>query len=108
MRSRSFTRVLFALLSLTTLVFAQSIYQAIVGNREFVSLNQISHADLLLIILCFNIIPAILLAGVWTVARKISERAGNWALSAAFLFLVTPFLFRAAQDVRFSLRALQP
>jgi hypothetical protein len=58
---RGSTLVFLALLSLTTFAFAQSVYQAIVGNAEFVVLNQITHADLWLIFLCFNLVPAIVL-----------------------------------------------
>jgi hypothetical protein len=93
-RSRSFLTVFVALLSLTTFAFAQSVYQAVAGNREFIVLNQVSHADLLLIILCFNVLPALVLAVVWIGARNfLGQRAANWFLSAAFLLLLLPFLF---------------
>ncbi len=93
MSKRTFTRVFVALLSLTTFAFAQSVYQAIAGNREFILLNQITHSKLLLIILCFNLAPALILAGVWRLLRQGSMRLANWFLSAAFLLLLTPFLF---------------
>lgn len=90
--TRSFPRVFLALLSLTTFAFAQSVYQAIVGNPEFVVLNQITHFDLLLIILCFNLLPAVVLALLWLGVGRVSEIAANKFLSAAFLLLATPFL----------------
>ena len=89
---RTFPLVFLSLLSLTTFAIAQSVYQAIVGNREFVVLNQISHADLWLIILCFNVLPAVVLALFWLAADRISARAADTLLSAAFLLLLLPFL----------------
>ena len=93
MRSRDFIRTFILLLCLTTFAFAQSVYQAVAGNREFLVLNQVSHADLLLIILCFNVLPALVLAMIWSIVRRTSELAGRRFLSAAFLLLLTPFLF---------------
>ena len=90
---RTFPVVLLALLSLTTFAVAQSVYQAIVGNAEFVVLNQITHADLWLIILCFNILPAVVLALLWLVANKISTPTADIFLSLAFFLLLIPFLF---------------
>ncbi len=89
---RSLPRIFLALLSLTTFAFAQSVYQAIVGNAEFVVLNQITHSDLLLIILCFNLLPALALALLWLGVEKFSPSAADKLLSAAFLLLATPFL----------------
>ncbi len=89
---RSFLAVLVALLSLTTFAFAQSVYEAVAGNREFVVLQRISHADLWLIIVFFNLIPPLVLALVWLGMRKISQRAADLFLSAAFLLLLTPFV----------------
>ena len=90
---RNFPIVFLALLSLTTFAIAQSVYQAIVGNAEFVILNQITHADLWLIILCFNVLPAIVIALLWLVANRLSSPAAEKFLSLAFLLLLTPFLF---------------
>src|SRR5215469_16650789 len=89
---RKFPLAFLSLLSLTTFAIAQSVYQAIVGNREFVVLNQISHADLWLIILCFNVLPAIVLAFLWLAVDKISAKVADNFLSAAFLLLLIPFL----------------
>ncbi len=55
-------KVFVALLSLTTFAIAQSVYQAIAGNPEFITLNRITHGDLLLIVLVFNVAPAVVLA----------------------------------------------
>ncbi len=90
--TRSFPRTFLALLSLTTFAFAQSVYQAIVGNAEFVVLNQITHSDLLLIILCFNLLPAVVLALLWLGVSRISKTAADKFLSVGFLLLATPFL----------------
>jgi hypothetical protein len=89
---RSRPLVFLALLSLTAFAFAQSVYQAIVGNREFVVLNQITHPDLFLIILCFNVAPAAVLWLLWLLVRRGKPAVGDVFLSASFLFLFTPFL----------------
>ena len=84
--------VFLALLSLTTFAFAQSVYQAIVGNAEFVVLNQITHADLWLIILCFNLLPAIVLTALWLGVRAGAPDAAGKFLSFVFFLLLIPFL----------------
>ncbi len=90
---RSRPLVLVALLSLTAFAFAQSAYQAMVGNREFVLLNQITHADLFFIILCFNVVPAVVLWLLWILVGRWKPAAADVFLSASFLFVLTPFLF---------------
>ena len=104
---RSFPLAFLTLLSLTTFAIAQSVYQAIVGNREFVVLNQISHPDLWLIIFCFNVLPAVVLALLWFAAGKSSAKAADNLLSAAFLLLLIPFFLElhrrfASPVLRFS------
>ncbi|HUI84741.1 MAG TPA: sulfatase-like hydrolase/transferase [Candidatus Binatia bacterium] len=89
---RAFLPVLVALLSLTTFAFAQSLYQAVAGNPEFVVLNQITHGDLWLIVACFNLLPAVVLALLWlALARRAAAAAGRFR-SVSFLLLLTPFL----------------
>jgi len=90
---RSLPLVFLTLLSLTSFAFAQSVYQAIVGNPEFVVLNQITHASLFFIILCFNVAPAIVLWLIWVLLRPRKPAAANAFLSTSFLLLLTPFLF---------------
>ena len=89
---RSLPLVFLALLSLITFAVAQSVYQAIVGNAEFVVLNQITHADLWLIILCFNLLPAVALAGIWFALSRLAPATAGTFLSAAFFLLLIPFL----------------
>jgi len=89
---RGFARTLLALLSLTTFAVAQSVYQAIVGNPEFVVLNRVSHADLWRIILRFNIVPALVLGLAWLIVWRVVPAAADKFLSAAFLLLLIPFL----------------
>ncbi len=89
---RRLALVFLALLSLTTFAFAQSVYQAIIGNAEFVVLNQITHSDLWLIILCFNLLPAAVMALLWLGVRSVSPATADQFLSFAFLLLLTPFL----------------
>ena len=89
---RSFPLVLLALLSLATFAVAQSVYQAIAGNAEFVALNQVTHADLWLIIVCFNVLPAVVLALMWLGVRVFAPRLADRLLSAAFLLLLVPLL----------------
>ena len=89
---RGFGRIFLGLLSLTTFAFAQSVYQAIVSNREFIVLNQVTHLDLLLIIACFNLLPAAGLALLWLRVDRVSPKAADKVLSAAFLLFATLFL----------------
>jgi hypothetical protein len=88
---RNVLPVFVALLSLTTFAFAQSIYQVIVSYPDLL-LNQVTHPDLVLIILCFNLLPAVVLAVVWVVLNRLAPAAADRFLSASFLLLLTPFL----------------
>ena len=88
---RSLPLVFLALLSLTSFAFAQSVYQAIAGNAEFVVLNRITHADLLLIILVFNVAPALVLSALWFLVRRWKAAAADAFLSFSFLLLLMPF-----------------
>lgn len=91
--TRSPARVFLALLSLTTFAISQSLYESISGNAEFVVLNRISHVELLLVILVFNLLPAICVAIVWRFISGWRAGAGDKFLSFSFLLLLTPFLF---------------
>ena len=82
--------IFLALLSLSTFAFAQSVYQAIVGNPEFVVLNRITHGDLLLIVLVFNVAPAALLSAMWWLLARRQPSAADTFLSTSFLLLLTP------------------
>jgi hypothetical protein len=88
-----FLRVFLGLLTLTTFAIAQSVYQAVVGNPEFVRLNRVTHGDLLLIILVFNVVPAAVFAFIWAFIQRWSRGFASSFLSLAFLLLLTPFLF---------------
>ena len=87
-----FLRVFLGLLTLTTFAIAQSVYQAIIGNPEFIVLNRVTHGDLLLIVFVFNVIPAAVLAVLWTVVRRWNHRFAAGFFSASFFLLLTPFL----------------
>ncbi len=89
---RNLLLVFVALLSLITFAFAQSVYQAIVGNPLYVLINQVTHLDLVLIILCFNLLPTVALAAVWLWLDRLAPAAADRFLSASFLLLLTPFL----------------
>ncbi len=88
-----FLRVFLGLLTLTTFAMAQSVYQAIVGNPEFVQLNRVTHGDLLLIVLVFNVVPAAVFALVWAFIQRWSSPLAAGFLSLSFFSLLTPFLF---------------
>ena len=75
-QQRNGLRVFVALLSLTTFSFAQSVYQVIVGSPGY-ALNQVTHLDLLLIILIFNLLPAVVLSAVWLFFGKLAPTAAN-------------------------------
>ena len=78
---------------LTTIALSQSMYEAISGNAKFVVLNGISRAELLLVILIFNLLPAVCVAIVWRLISGWRPDAGDTFLSFSFLVLLTPFLF---------------
>ena len=83
--------VLLNLLTLTTFAISQSLYQAIVGNREFVVLNRITHGDLLLIIVVFDVLPAAVLTLLWAVVRRWRPSLAAPFLSLGYFLLLIPF-----------------
>ena len=87
-----FLKVFLGLLTLTSFAIAQSVYQAIVGNPEFVALNRVTHGDLLLIVLVFNVLPAAVLVLLWALVQRWSPRLADGVLSLSFFLLLTPFL----------------
>ncbi len=88
-----FLRVFLGLLTLTTFAIAQSVYQAVVGNPEFVQLNRVTHGDLLLIVLVFNVVPAAFFALLWAFIQHWNGRFAAGFLSLSFFLLLAPFLF---------------
>ncbi len=86
-----FLKVFLGLLTLTTFAIAQSVYQAIVGNPEFIQLNRVTHGDLLLIVFVFNVLPAAVFALLWLLVRSWSERFAAGFLSVSLFLLLTPF-----------------
>jgi hypothetical protein len=85
-------RVFLGLLTLATFAIAQSVYQTIVGNPEFVRLNRVTHDDLLLIVFVFNVIPAAVLALAWALVQRWNPRLAAGFLSLSFFLLLMPFL----------------
>jgi Sulfatase len=85
-------RVFLGLLTLTTFAIAQSVYQAIVGNPEFVALNRVTHGDLLLIVFVFNVLPPAVLALFWAVVQRWGPRLAGGFLGLSFFLLLAPFL----------------
>ncbi len=87
-----FLKVFLGLLTLTTFAIAQSVYQAVVGNPEFIQLNRVTHGDLLLIVFVFNVIPAAVFALLWTLTHRLNGRLAAGFLSLSFFLLLAPFL----------------
>ncbi len=85
-------KVFVGLLTLNTFAIAQSVYQAIAGNLEFVQLNRITHGDLLLLMLVFNLVPALVFTLIWALLQPRSPRFGEGFLSLSFFLLLTPFV----------------
>ncbi len=88
-----FLRVFLGLLTLTTFAIAQSVYQAVVGNPEFIRLNRVTHGDLLMIVLVCNVVPAAIFALLWAFIRRWNGRLAAGFLSLSFFLLLTPFFF---------------
>jgi hypothetical protein len=88
-----FFKVFLGLLTLTTFATAQSVYQAIVGNPEFLALNRVTHSDLLLIVFVFNVLPAATLAMLWAVIQRWSRPLASGFLGLSFFLLLAPFFF---------------
>jgi Sulfatase len=67
----SAARAWLSILTLTTFVIAQPVYEILASNPEFISVRHISNTRLLLIILVFNLLPATVLFLVWLLCDRI-------------------------------------
>src|SRR5581483_7248343 len=77
--------------ALWTFAFAQSVYQLLASNPEFLTFRQITHVQLLEIIVVFNWAPAMLLLLVWAVLRRISRQFALIFLGLLYLCLFQIF-----------------
>ena len=101
-----FLRVFLGLLTLTTFAIAQSVYQAIVGNPEFVQLNRVTHGDLLLIVLVFNVVPAAVFALVWAFIQRWNSPLAAGFLSVSFFSAADAFSLRTPQEVHIAISCI--
>ncbi len=83
-------RVLAALLTLLSLVVAQSVYEVLAANQAFLALRQVPNRDLIGVIVAFNWLPALALFGAWAVLGRVGRLPAR-----AFLDVVYFLLFAA-------------
>src|SRR6266704_3299387 len=84
----AFSYVVVAFLTLVTFLMAQSIYELLSANLEFLTLrHHATQVQLLLIIFAFQFIPALFLSMVWLIVKKLnSTLAIQMPLGVSFYF----------------------
>ena len=85
--------VLGALLTLVTLVVAQSIYELLAGNPEFVAVRLTRPGQLLQVVAVFNFLPAAGLFLVWAACRLLDRGLARGLLAAGFFAFLLAFFF---------------
>ena len=83
-----------SLLTLVTFVVAQSVYEVLASNPEFLTVRQVSHGRLLEIIIVFNLVPALLLFLLWATCRRLHTGLARVFLSAVYFFLFLGFFLQ--------------
>jgi hypothetical protein len=86
-----------ALLSLFTLVtfaVAQSVYEVLAINQDFLALRGVSNGQLLDVILVFNALPALFLFFLWIFLRRFHPGLARWFLAAVCGFLFLAFFLQ--------------
>lgn len=75
------------LLTLVAFAVAQTVYEILASNPEFLGARRVTNAQLLAVIAVFGILPAILIAALWSLSHRLGRplhRAIFSALIAAF------------------------
>src|SRR5207245_9779306 len=87
----AFSYVVAAFLTLVTFLMAQSVYELISANLEFLTLrHHATQVQLLLMIFVFQFIPALFLSMVWLIVKKRNSTLAKWFFNgvAFILFLI--------------------
>jgi len=86
--------VLLSLLALVTFVIAQSVYEVLAANQDFLALRGVANQQLLDVILVFNVLPALLLFFLWVFLRRFHQNIARWFLAAVYGLLFLAFLLQ--------------
>ena len=86
--------VLLSLLTLVTFVVAQSVYEVLAANQDFLALRGVSNWQLLDVIVVFNALPALLLFLLWVFLRRLHQGLARWFLAAVYGFLFLAFFLQ--------------
>jgi Sulfatase len=80
-----------AFLTLVTFVVAESVYEILASNREFLGVRQVGNPRLLEIVLAFNLLPALALMVLWGLCRLIHRRLAQTFMAAVCGLFVLAF-----------------
>lgn len=85
---------LVSLWTLITFVVAQSVYEVLAANPEFLTVRRVSNLQLVEIILVFNLLSALGLFLFWAVSRKLHRGVARIFLSGAYFLLFFAFFLQ--------------
>lgn len=85
--------VFLVLLSLTTLLVAQSLFEVLLANPEFLAIRLRRPTQLLELVLIFNWLPAIVLFVIWRALRGRYPRMARTLLATVYTLLFLAFFF---------------
>src|SRR5438128_8766926 len=89
----AFSYVVAAFLTLVTFLMAQSVYELISANLEFLTLrHHATQVQLLLMIFVFQFIPALFLSMVWLIVKKRNSTLAKWFFNGV-AFIVSLIFF---------------
>lgn len=86
--------VLISLLTLVTFVVAQSVYEVLATNQDFLALRAVANRQLFDVILIFNALPALALFVLWVLLRRFHQGLGRWFLAAGYALLFLAFFLQ--------------
>ena len=86
--------VLVSLLTLVTFVVAQSVYEVLSSNQDFLAVRQVGNLQLLQIVLVFNLLPALALFLLWTLCRRLHRSLARLFLAAVYLVFFLAFFLQ--------------
>lgn len=86
--------VLGAVLTLVTLVVAQSVYEVLANNPEFLAVRLVRARQVLQIVLVFNFLPGLALFLLWGLCLRLHRGLGRAALAGVFFLLFLAFFWQ--------------